>query len=240
MALMKNENELDELLYKACQDNNEYLKQYGPDFSKIEEGVRLRHKYKMRKKAFIPVVRVAIAAAAIIVVVNGILIFADFEPVKAYQNEIKKLYFSVFNDPANMKTEAEIIKSTNEIEKAQKSVPFTIPVPGWIPEGYTFNNVTLTEDGEHVTIVKLKYSSSTENLLISISSDSAISGTDPSFGERNFEVVKINGADVYIATANRDNGDRIKCSYYNNQGLNIYMSGSIDKQSLIRFVQSMK
>lgn len=237
------ENKLDDILYKACKESRESLMPFGPDFDRIEREaiIHLKKRHATHRRRVW--VRTAVAVAAAFLFINGFFLFAEFEPVKAYRAEVKKLVFNLVSNNTTGAFEAEIVRTSNEIAKAQKTVPFQIPVPGWIPEGYKFDDVRVVSSGNDDYQVTIQYSAQNEKISISIGNDSSISGTDAAKiegTEGTFETMRVGIIDVYYAFINKDKGQRVQSYYINSQGLNVHISGNMDKQSLQKFIEEMK
>lgn len=237
---MDENGKIDEILARACSENREILLPFGPDFAGIEKNallkLRQRRGSRTRKLWF----RTAAAVAAAFIAINGFLLFAEIEPVKAYRAEIRSLVFNLFSNNQTGAMEAELVRTSTEIDRAQKTVPYHIPTPGWIPEGYEFSSACALDDGNDATQVKIRYKKQDESLEIDITNDTSISSTMPSTGEGNLEELDINGMKVYAASVKTEKGSRIFCYYYNGQGLGIYISGDMDKQSLTKFIEEFK
>lgn len=227
----------DDFLYRACEENSEAMKSLAPDFNKIEQEVRLKYRQGGSKKRRTLLLRIAAASIATILVLNAFLLFSEAGPVKAYRAEVRRLFYNLFNDHTYIQSEDMIVRTANEISKVQKLVPFTIPVPGWLPPEYQFDYVTMTDDGYDIYYVDIHYKSADDALLVSITNDTTISSTRPSPGEGSFEHEVFDGMDIYTAFIER-NG-RWMCMYFNKQGLYMHISGAIDKQSLYKIIESM-
>lgn len=234
------ENRLDDILYQACKENRESLLSFGPDFSNIEKEALLKlrkRKTARRRRAWL---RTAASVAAVFLFINLFFIFADFEPVKAYRAQVRMLFFNLLSNNTSGDFEAEIVRTSNEIAKAQKTVPYHIPVPGWIPEGFKFGDVRAVASGNNDYKVTIQYKNNEDIIRVDFENESSISATVPAKGEGGFEKIKVNDMTVYLTSFSRDNGERIQCYYINNQGLNIRISGNMDKQSLEKFIEEMK
>lgn len=236
---MYNDNGFDELLHRAGRENMELFSGYGPDFSKIEREALLacRKNAKRHKRTFI--LKIAAACAGALILLNALLLFVEIRPVKAYQEQVRKLVFNIFSSKTEDKIDSEYYKESDEIQKVQKLVPYKIPAPTWLPPGYQFSDVQMREDGNGIYTVNLKYTGNADTMLVYISNDSFLSNTLPSEGEGGFDKLNVDGSDVYVAEIPTDSGVRSKCYFYNKQGLNIYISAGVDKQSLIKIVKSM-
>lgn len=237
---MFNDKNFDEFLHKAGQENKDLLEQYGPDFSKIEKGALSACIKNGRKHRRTVILRVAAACVGAVILLNAFLLFVEIEPVKAYQEQVKKFVFHILSDKTADNVESVYYKESEEIEKIQKFVPYKIPSPTLLPAGYSFNNVEMRDESADIDEVIIKYTNGTDTLVIDMDNGAAISDTEPSDGEGGYEQLKINGNDVYIVTLTTKQGARSKCHFYNKQGLNIYISAPVDKQSLVSVVESMK
>jgi hypothetical protein len=236
---MFDDDKFDELLHRAGRENKNENLPSGPDFLKIEKAAVSACQKKSSKNKSRVVFRVAAACVAAVIILNACLLFADIQPVRAYQEVVKKFVFNILSSKTNDSIETQDYKASNEIQKVQKLVPYRIPAPGWIPAGYAFADVQMRNDGNDVYSVTIKYKSGADILSASISNDSSMSSTMPSGDEEEYEKVSINGNDVYLLVVSVEGSIRSKCFFYSKQGLNIYISGSIDKQSLIHVVESM-
>lgn len=230
------EQNFDELILTFCKEHKDELSELGPDFDKIERKVRAKYQKKRIKHRRTLFLRLCACILAALVALNGFLIVADTRPAQAYRTEIRKLFFNLFNDKTQLNTEAEIIRTSKEIENVQDSVPFKIPVPQWVPVGYTFQKITISHDSDSISYVKMHYSNGQDDLVMIISNDIELSNTIPSQGEGNYEQVNIDGNEVFIVMLDKNGDSYYKCIFYNKQGLCIHINCSLDKQSLLDFI----
>jgi hypothetical protein len=232
---MYSDEKFDELLHTACREKREELSKFGPDFRRIEAGVLTVYKKRSSKRRNTLILRTAVAVVSTVVLVNAFLIFAEIEPVKAYKEDIKKLVFNIFSSKTEDNMETQYRRVSNEIQKMQHLVPYSIPFPAWIPEGYIFEKVEMSQQNDDSYSVRIIYKKGDVNIIIDMSNDTSIANTLPTSEESNFEKERIDDTDAYfLITPNRS-----KCIFYDKQGLCIYISGNTDKQSLIRMMESM-
>lgn len=237
---MYQDEELDALIVQACRQNRAELSGLGPDFAKIEKGALASYQKIRKRRRTRRIVRIAVATVSAVLLLNVFLFFADFEPVRAYQETIRKLVFNLFSSSTDDKVESQYYKASTEISKVQQMVPYQIPVAGWVPQGYSFDSIQMREDGNGVYSVKIKYVNGNDSLTMNINNGTSISDTVPSNGEGGYEKVTVNGNDLYYIGISVDGRTLSKCTYYDKQGLYIHLSGYIDRQSLLDFVDSMR
>ena len=240
MICMNDDTKYDNLLYKACRENKDELAQLGPDFSKIEKGALLSYRQRSRKHKSKIVFRTLAAVFSAVVLLNIFLFFTDIAPVKAYRDEIRKLVFNLFSSKTDSDIETQYYIASTEIQKIQKQVPFTIPVPGWVPPGYTFKSAEMRNDEQDIYTVTITYVNGNDTLLLNVTNNTSISETVPSPDEPQYDEMNINGNKVYIRSYIIDNIALSKCYFYNSQGLLIDIYAPIDKQSLIMIIESLK
>lgn len=231
---MYSDERFDELLHAACRESRDALARFGPDFRGIEAGVLSAYRKRSARRRNILILRTAVAVVSAVVLVNAFLIFAEIQPVKAYKEGIKKLVFNIFSSKSEDNIELQYRRVANEIQKMQHMVPYDIPVPGWIPDGYVFESVEMNKESDDSYSVRINYNKGYESLHIDVCNAPSISNTIPSSEESSFEKERIGDADVYFYISIA----RSKCIYYNEEGLCIYISGNIDKQSLIELIKS--
>jgi len=231
--------DIDHILRSAIDENKDRYEDFGPAFDKIQLNVRNMIKKRRNKRLIGMALRGASVLAAAVILFNVMLLFFEAEPVKAYQTVVRKLVYGIFNDPSQSKTEAEIIKTASEIKKLQELVPFSLPVPSWLPESFVFENATMYENDEVIS-VSISFAGETGDLHMNITNNAMVSQTNPSLGEGKFEEVSINGYPVYITEIEKDGVRRTKGDFFDRQGLLVYISTSLDKQSLIHFIESLK
>lgn len=185
--------------------------------------------------------RAAAAVAAVFILLNGVILLTEIPEAKAYRNSVRKLFFNLVNGGDSF--EMQVVSTSQEIEKAQKKVPFQIPFPHWLPEGYTLEEITANGDGHDLYIVKIVYNNVTnalsDKLFIYIENDASIISTLPSEGESAYDKITLSGNDVYIQTVTTDKYTRLKCYYFYDQGLLIHITGNIDTQTMSQLISGI-
>lgn len=233
-----------ELFLKLYADENRarLIEDIAPNFDTIAMNVRvLAKKRKARRRLFL-----ALKMSAAILVVgflfNAMIFFYDYSPTKAYQYNLKRLVYSLFS-----LDQAELANSQNEnanpdIDEMQKKVPYRIPVPGWIPEGYKYSSIRMQDDLVDIIIVTLNYKR--DDQMISIIMDNSTHSSMIDFkattvSSLTFKEVKVDGVTYAIGTSDMD-GVYNMCMFINKSGLFIQITGPIDEQSLIKVAASLR
>jgi len=160
--------------------------------------------------------------------------------VKAYQETIRKLIYNLFSDSTKNQVESMYYKETTEIAKVQQLVPYKIPVPGWIPTGYSFDKIEMRDNGNDVYQVTIKYINGGDMLSLSIENNPQLSDAVPSTREASREKITVNGIDLYYVGVPVDGKTFAHCTFISKQGLLVNIGGYMDKQATLDFVDSME
>lgn len=240
---MAEKRNVDEYMYEACRQDKESLLTLGPDFHKIEKEAIT--KFKRRKKARVRkiLIQSVAAVAAVFILMNGMVIISDIPEVMAYRNTLRRYFFNLVNGDADRSTEAQILNTSKSIQEAQAEVPFQIPFPHWIPEGYELIKVSADKDGYGIYNVIIKYGQPDDDknntIDIVISNGTGLSDTMPQEGEVPFEKHTISGHEVYIKAKSENPAAKTHC-FYEYSELGIQIEGNFDISALSQIIEGLK
>jgi hypothetical protein len=118
------------------------------------------------------------------------------------------------------------------LEEARKEVNFTVLVPSYLPEGFTFNSSTVFKF-EKIETVSLEYKKGSQILSLSETLQDE-SNPSPDIGE--VEKVNINGAEGKMISGFAGNNILI----WNNGRIELGLSSPLSKEETIKVVGSIK
>lgn len=207
-----------------------------PDFDRLAAQAGAEYGRRRRKKTVALALRCAGICLAAVVVVNGALLFAETAPARAYRETVRVLYFNLVNGGQEQPPEQQ----STDLATIQEKVPFTIPQPRWLPEGFVFQQATLQESGDgELYFVTMKYRNGDDALHIYVSNDTMFSQTKPSPDEPPMEEVGIGGAPVYLREGDPEKGSHTQAIFYDKHGLFITVSGVVDRQQMVKIVEGL-
>ena len=118
------------------------------------------------------------------------------------------------------------------LEEARKEVNFTVLVPSYLPEGFTFNSSTVFKF-EKMETVSLEYKKGSQILSLSETLQDE-SNPSPDMGEA--EKVSINGAEGKLISGFGET----KILIWNNGRLELVLSSQLSKEEMIKVAGSIK
>lgn len=240
---MAENRNIDEYLYEACRREKDNLLALGPDFTKIE--TEALEKFKRRKKSRVRKiwVRAIAAVAAVFIVVNGAVIISDVPEVMAYRDTVRRYFFNLVNNDPEQNSESINLKTSKSIEDVQGVVPFTLPYPHWLPEGYEVLKASAVTDQHGTYDVNFKYNKPNADISnaiqVYITNGTQFANTKPSVRESKFEKQTILEYEVYVRVKRSDSNDNFFCMFYYGD-LSVTISGPLDIKVFTQILENFK
>lgn len=217
--------EIDHFLREYSKDNLELRNALEPDFDRIKKAAI--KKTSMFRFAREPAFRIA-AAVVILFAAFGVGTFFSASPVvRAYRQKAESFVYSIVNrpvkgDPAKPGT------GIAQIDEIQKRIPYKIPVPHWLPDGFVLDQINDANMGDGIYSVLIRYKNGNGNklqinIVNEIDNDSAmVKVTSP-------EHIDVQGTDIVVDT----DKDLIRVYFVSESGLFVQVVGDLDKQAAL-------
>lgn len=217
--------EIDHFLREYSKDNPELRDALEPDFDRIKKAaIQETSMFRFARK---PAFRIA---AAVLILFAAFVVgtfFSASPVVRAYRQKAESFVYSIVNRPVKGDP-AELGTGISQIDEIQKRIPYTIPVPHWLPDGFSLAEINDANMGDGIYSVSLRYKNEKGNkleitIINEIDADSAsVNATSP-------EHIDVRGMDVVVDT----NGDLIRTYFTTGGGLFVQVIGNLDKQAAL-------
>jgi hypothetical protein len=232
--------ETEEFLQKYAEQNQaELTKELSPDIQKIIANVKAEAAKKNKKSRWLLVLKTCAAVVVVGILFNAMVFFSDMAPVRAYGRDVKRFVLTLLAPDRDKNTVSDGVNITDDnIAAVQKKVPYHIPVPSKLPQGYSFNRIDMTDNLDGTYDVTIIYRSASGAITYLVTNSDLFQKTKPSDGESPFKAQVIDGITVYSSSPTEE-GEHIVCFFVNKKGLFCNIAGSISEQSLMEMIQSM-
>ena len=231
---MGNKIEADEFLKEYAKENPELTSSLAPDFEKIESGAIGKLK---KPRAGL---RIAAGIAAIFLIFAAGAFFTDSGIVRAYRQKALVFLSVVAGEGSSVQTGDAVISNQPDVAAAQKKVSYHIPEPHWLPEGFAFESIKLTDSKDGMYRVVLKYINAAEKrVVLTYNNDTdGLTSTTPAPDEPKLEEIDVQGTKVYYLKP----ADATKPSYaifISKDGLLTSVSAPVDKQGMLQLIMGL-
>ena len=209
-------------------------------FDRIERRARMEYGASRSGRRHVPkALKVLAVVAGILVIFTGLLFAVETPVVRAYKTSVQQLYFHVVSDHERNGDNGMLVVESDNFEETQRKIPFKVPYPGWVPEDFEFSYIDYKKlddmyiiqyQFDHVELEKI-------GITVLVENDYYTEG----YVKEGFEpeLMKINGYDVYVTAVEGDEFLYGSAYYIHEQDLLISIAGNVDKETLIKIVESM-
>ncbi len=158
--------------------------------------------------------------------------------IERYKRNIKETYYSFINRNTGTNIDNGTLYENIPLKELQRRSPLHVPIPQWMPDGYTFVSAQYLSCDNYEYIFDYQYKNIEQNRTINFQMNSI------PFQSMNiyvdFDEIQIDGINVIIMILELYDGTtEYSTMYVNNQGLFTTIGDLKDKETLIKIIENM-
>ncbi len=189
--------------------------------------------------------RIAVIVFGILIAGSGIAIWINSQPANALKFQMEKNFYEVKDGVFSTDEQEENAgaldqtcitrkyKSMEDIDKAKEFMP-ELPVPGYIPENYVLQKLTIEKNSRDIMNALYNFKSGDKNLYINV-----LEGIDETGYETMADVKIVNDGDKKIYVWKEAETDSYGCSFIANKTV-IYISGDISEDEMLAVAKKIR
>ncbi len=160
----------------------------------------------------------------------------DTPVIASYKLFMRQRVNWVLNDPDAMgdKTAEYRVVNDVEFEELEKKVPFKVPWPTWLPEGFELDYIDYSYNADLYALSFRYNDNDGDYIAISINTD-APENLEKTMAV-DYEKVKVGDFEVLLFSFGKPEWQTI---YINDQGFQIFISTVEDREILLRMIENM-
>ena len=180
--------------------------------------------------------KIALSIGVLAVLFITFFLIIDTPAVSIYKEFMWRRMNALLNDHERSETVETRVVEDIGFEKLQKEVPFKVPKPDWLPEGYEVDYVDYrySEDFYYIIYKYVCKNDNSKYINISITTDAHSNIEDSILVE--YEKTKIGELKVIVMGSSNVEWQAI---YINEQGLEIFITTMEDKETLLKIIENM-
>ena len=231
--------DVDALIRDTAVNNWEDFAFLAPDFEQVEQGA-IRRTGTPKWFSSVPLRTVMVLAVIFVAFTLGGILRGNAS-VQAFRHRALVMWNAFAYNGSTEEYDGQAVLCTNEtLEQVQKKVPFPIPVPNWLPEGFTFDEAQLVDDANGIYNITLLFQNGRELILVHYSNSDGQGGAS-AYGSQPHEKVMAGNCEVHLRRAqNKDEYSSASFIYGNSLITHISVPYSVDIESLKKLILSIR
>jgi len=192
--------------------------------------------FKMQKKKLPVWAKILIVTGCVAVLLLAVFLLRDVKFISEYKRSLIRVVNSAVNDNERTDDINSRVVENHDFTRIDKDVPFKVTKPMWLPEGYELAYADYTSDESDIYNIIYTYvhkEDKDKRIEFVISS---IDTLDKKGITVEFEEIQIDEMSVIVIESDKN---LCQASYINNQGFELFVSGTISKETLIKIIENM-
>lgn len=192
--------------------------------------------FKMQKKKLPVWAKILIVTGCVAVLLLTFFLLRDVKFISEYKRSLIRAVNSAVNDNERTDNIDSRVVENHDFTRIDKDVPFKVTKPMWLPEGYELEYADYTSyesDNYEITYKYVHKEDEDKRIEFVISS---IDTLDKKGITVEFEEIQIDEMSVILIEIDKN---LCQARYINNQGFELFVSGTISKETLIKIIENM-